>query len=197
MDVDVESVEWPSVWLIVEHSREVWQFLGLCKFFHKNFAQSSYCHFRTLVLSIAIKALELVSRDEKEPTPKLLLYTKIPVWSSLWDRSYGLGSSSFKYRLKCSCLIDHLERSIHTQRKGVYVSFSYSNKIILHKMGQFRPLFCLFSSFSHYSFKNTKWKSIDVVIGIRTKGRRMLGADKTTELVRPPKNYMNFLLRQL
>ena len=26
------------------------------------------------------------------------------------------------------------------------------------KMGQFRPLFCLFSSFSHYNFNNTKLK---------------------------------------
>ena len=29
-------------------------------------------------------------------------------------------------------------------------------------------------------------KSIDGVLGIRTRGRRMVGADKTTELWRPP-----------
>ena len=45
--------------------------------------------------------------------------------------------------------------------------------------------FCLFSFFSHYNF-NTNWKSIDGVLGIRTWGRRMVGADKTTELWWPP-----------
>ena len=29
-------------------------------------------------------------------------------------------------------------------------------------------------------------KSVDVVLGIRTRGSRMVGADKTTELWRPP-----------
>ena len=52
-------------------------------------------------------------------------------------------------------------------------------------MGQSRPLFCLFSSFSHHK-SITNWKSVDGVLGIRTWGRRMLGADETTELWRPP-----------
>ena len=30
--------------------------------------------------------------------------------------------------------------------------------------------FCLFSSFSHYNFNNTKWKSVDGVLGIHTRG---------------------------
>ena len=48
-------------------------------------------------------------------------------------------------------------------------------------------LFSLFSLFSHYNFNNTNLKSIDGVLGIRTHGRRIVGADKTTELWRPPR----------
>ena len=42
--------------------------------------------------------------------------------------------------------------------------------------------FCLFSSFSHYNFNNTNWKSLDGVLGIWTHGRKMVGADETIEL---------------
>ena len=54
------------------------------------------------------------------------------------------------------------------------------------KNGPISASFCLFSSFSSYNFNNTNWKSIDVVLGIQTWGRRMVGADETTEL--PPLN---------
>ena len=64
-------------------------------------------------------------------------------------------------------------------------SWEFPPNIFL-KMGQSRPLFCLFSSFSHYNFNNTNWKSVDGVLGIWTRGRRMVGADETTELWRPP-----------
>ena len=57
------------------------------------------------------------------------------------------------------------------------------------KMGQFRPLFCLFSSFSHYNFNNTKLKKHYGELGIQTRGRRM-AADETTELWRPPKGFV-------
>ena len=51
-------------------------------------------------------------------------------------------------------------------------------------MGQFRPLFVYFRSFlSTISIQIEK--SIDGVLGIRTRGRRMVGADKTMELWRP------------
>ena len=46
--------------------------------------------------------------------------------------------------------------------------------------------FHLFLSFSHYNFNNTNGKSIDGVLGIRTRNRSMVGADITTELWRPP-----------
>ena len=51
-------------------------------------------------------------------------------------------------------------------------------------MGQIRPLFCLFSFFSHdkYSTITINDKSFDGVLGTRTRGSRMVGADESTEL---------------
>ena len=51
-------------------------------------------------------------------------------------------------------------------------------------MGQSRPLFVYFSSFL-ITISIQIEKSIDGVLGIRTRGRRMVGADETTELWRP------------
>ena len=51
-------------------------------------------------------------------------------------------------------------------------------------MGQSRPLFVYFRSFL---VTISIWKSIDGVLGIQTRGRRMVGADETMELWRPPK----------
>ena len=48
--------------------------------------------------------------------------------------------------------------------------------------GLFLFIFVLFSLQFQYKLK----KSIDGVLGIRTQGRRMVGADETTELWRPP-----------
>ena len=52
-------------------------------------------------------------------------------------------------------------------------------------MGQSRPLFVYFRPF-HITNQLQIDKSIDGVLGIRTWGRRMEGADETTELWRPP-----------
>ena len=52
-------------------------------------------------------------------------------------------------------------------------------------MGQSRPLFVYFRPF-HITNQLQIDKSIDGVLGIRTRGRRMEGADETTELWRPP-----------
>ena len=52
-------------------------------------------------------------------------------------------------------------------------------------MGQSRPLFVYFRSFL-ITISIQIEKSIDGVLGIRTWGRRMVGADETTELWRPP-----------
>ena len=53
-------------------------------------------------------------------------------------------------------------------------------------MGQAWPLFVYFRSFLVMISIQIE-KSIDGVLGIRTRDRRMVGADKTTELWRPPK----------
>ena len=55
------------------------------------------------------------------------------------------------------------------------------------KMGQYRPLFVYFRSFLIIISTQIE-KSIDDVLGIRTRGRRMVGIDETMELWRPPKN---------
>ena len=48
-------------------------------------------------------------------------------------------------------------------------------------MGQTRPLFRSFHKFDY------KWnKSLDGLLGIRTRGGSMIGADKSTELWRQP-----------
>ena len=52
-------------------------------------------------------------------------------------------------------------------------------------MGQSRPLFCLFSLFL-VTISIQIEKRVDGVLGIRTRGRRMVDADETTELWRPP-----------
>ena len=52
-------------------------------------------------------------------------------------------------------------------------------------MGQSRPLFVYFRSFL-VTISIQIEKSIDDVLGIRTRGRRMVGVDETTELWRPP-----------
>ena len=54
------------------------------------------------------------------------------------------------------------------------------------KNGPILAYFCLFSSFSQISISIIQIeKSVDSVLGIRTQGRRIVGAGKTTELVRP------------
>ena len=54
-------------------------------------------------------------------------------------------------------------------------------------MGQSRPLFVYFCPF-HITIQLQIEESIDGVLGIQTRGRRMVGADETTELCRLPGN---------
>ena len=63
-------------------------------------------------------------------------------------------------------------------------------------MGQSRPLFVYFCYFLDTISIIQIEKSIDGVLGIRTWGRRMVGADETTELWRPSK-IVNFLAQQM
>ena len=54
-------------------------------------------------------------------------------------------------------------------------------------MGQSRPLFVYFRAFLITISVIQIEKSLDGVLRIRTQGRRMVGADETTELWQPPK----------
>ena len=54
-------------------------------------------------------------------------------------------------------------------------------------MGQSRPLLVYFRSFL-ITISIQIEKSIDGVLGIQTRGRRMVGTDETTELWRPPRS---------
>ena len=71
------------------------------------------------------------------------------------------------------------------QIKFMYLNLIRDN-LFLKKMGQSRPLFVYFRSFLITISIIQIEKSIDGVLGIRTRGRRMEGADETTELWRPP-----------
>ena len=53
-------------------------------------------------------------------------------------------------------------------------------------MGQFRPLVVYFHSFL-VTISIQIEKSVDGVLGIQTRDRRMVGADETMELWQPPK----------
>ena len=68
----------------------------------------------------------------------------------------------------------------------LFTRFVHENNFVLFLNGPSRPLFCLFSSFSHYNFNDTNWKKHRCVLGNQTRGRRMVGADNTTELWWPP-----------
>ena len=57
-------------------------------------------------------------------------------------------------------------------------------------MGQSWPLFVYFHYFLITISIIQIEKSVDGVLGIRTRGRRMVGADETTELWRPPNLYI-------
>ena len=64
-------------------------------------------------------------------------------------------------------------------------------------MCQIRPLFCLFSSFSQHDENIAKigyinGRSVDGVLGIRTRDRRLVGTDKSTDLWRPINNQITF-----
>jgi len=61
----------------------------------------------------------------------------------------------------------------------------YPLAVFFKKMGQSRSLFVDFCSFL-ITISIQFEKSIDGVLGIRTRGRRMVGADETTELWWPP-----------
>ena len=66
----------------------------------------------------------------------------------------------------------------HNERCLLYLCLYF----ILFKNGPIPASFCLFSSFSHYNFNYSNWKSLGGVLGIRTQDCRMVGTDKTKEI---------------
>ena len=83
----------------------------------------------------------------------------------------------------------------HRRRKDETITRTMPKDIsltpgVFKKMGQTRPLFCLFSFFSHIAWTNLtiNVKSVDGMLGSRTRGGRMEGADESTELWRHPFN---------
>ena len=73
-----------------------------------------------------------------------------------------------------------------------FTSMSLQNCFFI-KIGQFGPLFVYFCSFL-ITISIQIEKSIDGVLGIQTRGRRMVGADKTTELWRPPSQLFVYIV---
>ena len=65
----------------------------------------------------------------------------------------------------------------------IFFLFDATPNTFFLKMGQSRPLFRLLSPFSHH---NSITNSVDGVLGIQIQGHRMVGADETMELWRPP-----------
>ena len=83
-----------------------------------------------------------------------------------------------------TCGLSQVHKSNHEFLSFKYLPISKDipfTQFLFLNMGQSRPLFCLFPSFSHHK-SITNWKSIDGVLGIWTWGRRMEGADETSEL---------------
>ena len=64
-------------------------------------------------------------------------------------------------------------------------------------MGQTRPLFVYFHSFhmTKYSTNTINEKSVNGVLGTRTQGGKMVGADESTELWRHPNNKLIHLIK--
>ena len=60
-------------------------------------------------------------------------------------------------------------------------------------MGQSKPLFVYFRYFL-ITISTQIEKSVDGVLGIRSRGRSLVGVDKTTELWRPPSAMLSYYL---
>ena len=76
--------------------------------------------------------------------------------------------------------------------ENLYLGSAMYN-IFFKKMGQSRPRFVYFRHFL-ITISMQIEKSIDGVLGIRTRGLRMVGTDETMELWRPPNATLFFQL---
>ena len=96
-------------------------------------------------------------------------------WRSLAEE-VTRSPSPFIYKSYAKFLCSHLDAQMLMQPS-------------FFKMGQSRPLFVYFRHFLDTISIIQIEKSIVGVLGTRTRGRRMVGADETTELWLPPMQY--------
>ena len=83
--------------------------------------------------------------------------------------------------------LQHWKTKVHKEKPpgaGAYIAYLLWSKTDFLNMGQSRPLFVYFRPFLIAIQKLTE-KTLDVVLGNRTWGRRMVAADLSTELWRP------------
>ena len=66
-----------------------------------------------------------------------------------------------------------------------FIVFKVGSIVCFYTNGPIPASFSLFSSFPHYTIQYID-ESVDSVLGIRTRGGRMEGADESTELWRHP-----------
>ena len=106
----------------------------------------------------------------------------------LQDGRRYVGQSAAAVEHVGSCIASHVSNhQLQADKQPAVIVSTYM--FFYKKYGPNPASFCLFSSFSQYNDKySTKfdYKSVDGVLGIRTRDRRMVGANESTELWRLP-----------
>ena len=130
--------------------------------------------------------------DCRASQPDAITFEEEKLLFFFWD---SFGTIFFFFHLvsssipsSCATLWCHLfsdvtkqKVSSHTIFRAVLESFFLFEQFQFYNMGLSRTLFVYFYSFSlHNSITN--WKCVDIVLGIWTQGRRMVGTDGSTEL---------------
>ena len=86
-------------------------------------------------------------------------------------------------------IIDSLNATVFIKHRELTCKLQIFNHFLL-KNGPIPASFCFYFRYFLDTISTIQIeKSIDGVLGIRTQGRRMVGADKTAELWRPPLNH--------
>ena len=109
--------------------------------------------------------------------------------------------SKFNYNFKL-CNVQTATITVRTQLEKLHTRWrQYIQKmkyLFYVKLGQTRPLFCLFQFFSHDKYRSNLTindKSFDGVPETRTRDGKMVGAEYSTELWRTPKDERLLLSR--
>ena len=112
------------------------------------------------------------------------------------DQSVLLHTPSLSKTANCTHAKMHIGRYTQIHKGGTHrqVHIGMYTQIGTHRYTKVGTL-KWYTQVGRYSFFFKK-KSIDGVLGIRTRGRRMVGADETTELWRPPQGEPKLLCRR-